>query len=397
MTHPALILALAALAAVAPGPALAQQMEINGKRLSMSAQEQKTLGNVRATLQGRNRVVQDNALVAARRIIRSPDARHVLALYELEIGNQRGDDAIRIPALDLLIASDLTAPLNLASYLSVRGRIAFKAGDYAMADRLWTRLLEMRPGDPDVMANLAQVRVALNDPKGAIELIDRVIASQTATNRPISENLLRQRLSIANQAKLPQPAFTAALSLVRAYPSSSNWRDALVVYRQVVQPQGGLEIDLLRLMRTVGALTRDTEYLRLAQLLTHGGMAAEAKAVLTEGLALGILDSTNANTGQIIAETNRAVQRGLAGTSPLAAPDALLGSGKAAAAIPLYRAAIGKPGVDAGEANLHLAMALAATGQRAEAKAVFTALAAQGGGYAELAAFWLVWLEQQAG
>ncbi|MCW3847883.1 tetratricopeptide repeat protein [Sphingomonas sp. LB-2] len=351
-----------------PAQAQSQSIEINGKRLSLSSEEAKALGAVSNTIPGRNRPLQDNALARARSIVKSPDARHVLALYELEIGTQRGDNAMRIPALDVLIASDLTSAQSLASYLSVRGGIAFDAHDFATANTLWTRLLAMKPDDPDALANLAQVRIAQNDPAGAIDLIERAIAKLTAAHRPVSEALYRQRLSIANQAKLARPAFAAALDLVRAYPNPRNWRDALVVYRQIAQPQGGLEIDLLQLMRAVGALTQPAEYQRLAQLLTHAGRAAEARKVLDEGEARDVIPALDLLTRQIRAEIDREIATG--------------------------RGQSARPDADPAATSLHRAMALAAAGNRDEAQSAFRALAAQPGGYGELAGFWLAWLEQ---
>ena len=73
--------------------------------------------------------------------------------------------------------------------------------------------------------------------------------------------------------------------------------------------------------------------------------------------------------------------------------DAYFGYGDYAKAISLYRAALQKGGIDANVVNTHLAMALALSGQKAEAEA---ALKAVTGPRAELANFMLVWLGQQA-
>lgn len=373
-------------------PARAQSLELNGRRLNMTSGEQKALGDVRGVMPNRNRAVQDKALEAARRVVQSPDARHVLAVYRLEIANQRGDNAMRIESLDLLIASDLTSADSLASYLGVRGGIAFQAGDIATAKTHWTRLAAMKPDDPQLLANLAQVRIAENDPAGAIDLIQRAVARQTATGKPVPEGLYRQWLSVANQAKLAPPGFAAAIALVRAWPSAQNWRDALVVYRQLSQPQGGMEIDLLRLMRAVGALTRPAEYQRLAQLLNAGGMAAEARKVIDEGEARDVIPALDLLTRQIGTEIDREMpkERSRADQGEAGA-DSLAGMGRYDAAIALYRAA---PGA---EAQLHLGMALVLAGRKGEAEAVFRALAARPGGHGELASFWLAWLEQAKG
>lgn len=403
-TYPLSLLA-ALFAGGTSAPALAQArpsgtLEVNGRSLSVTAREMKALADVRKVLQDRNRAMQDKALAAAEQVAHGPDARHVLAAYRLEIANRRGDDAMRAQALDILIASDLTAPESLATYLSVRGGIAFQQGDIPRAKMLWARLAAIKPADPTLLANQAQVHLAENDAAGAIDLIRRAIAGQSAAGKLVPEGLYRQWLSIANQTKQAPAGFTAALALVRAYPSAQNWRDALVVHRQLTQPRGALEIDLLRLMRTTGALARPAEYQRLAQLLNQTGLAAEARKVIDEGLNRHILDPQDILTRQIGAEIDRTIpqerariDRAGAGVPARARADSLLGMARYDPAIALYRAATGTPSIDAGEANLRLGMALVFAGQRVKAETVFHVLSAQPGGYGELANFWLVWLK----
>ncbi|MES2444929.1 MAG: hypothetical protein V4574_19060 [Pseudomonadota bacterium] len=351
-----------------PAAAQAQargSMELGGRALVMTPAETKALADVRGAIAGRNRAAQDGALAAAHRAAQGPDARHVLALYELEIARQRNDDAMRAQALDVLIASSLTDAATLASYLGVRGGIAFTRGDLATAGTLWGRLLEMKPGDAGVLSNLAQVRVAQNDAAGAADLLGRAVAAHTAAGQPVSEALYRQWMGVALQARQVQPGIAAAHALVRAYPGAGNWRDALNVYRQLAAPKDVLEIDLLRLMRATGSLSTGNEYQRMAQLLGLAGLGIEAKAVLDEGQMRSLLDPFDATTHKVIAEIDRvaAQERSRPAPAPTAVP-------------------------------VRQAMALAFAGRSAEAEALFRSAAAAPG-YADIALFWLDWLAQQ--
>lgn len=385
-------------------------MELEGQALALSPRETDALSALGVAVRGGIRGRQDAALATARNAVGSRDGRHVLALYQLELGGLRNDNSLRAPALDELIASELTRPAKLAGYLAARGSIAFQLRDFETASRHWTRLLEMSPNDPDVLANLAQVRQAQNDPQGAADLLARAIAARTAAGGPISEIWYRQRMSLANQAALLRPAIAAGRALVGAYPSPRNWREALVVYRQLAAPRDGLEIDLLRLMRFIGALSRGAEYQRMAQLLNRAAAAVEAKAVLDEGVARGLLIARESPTREIIAEVDRtiprdrvrveAMQRQRPAANMLALANALAGSGRHAEAIPLYRAALDGADADAAEVNVRLGMVLLLAGQRPQAEAAFRLAAedeaalAQPGRYADLAQFWLAWLAQ---
>lgn len=342
-------------------------MEIGGSKLAVSPQEMRALSALGNLARGAQSARQDRALADARRVANSRDARFALALYELEIGNRRGDDVMRAGALDVLIASPLTRPERLAGHLAVRGQIAYRAGDFDVAGRLWGRLVELTPTDPDALANLAQVRLAQKDAPGAMDMLTRAIAARSALGQPVAEGWYRQRLSIAQQGQLVAPGVDAARALVAAYPTRENWRIALVVYRQLVGAEGALEIDLFRLTRQVGVLTQAAEYQRMVQLLKEAGEPREAKSVLAEGTQRGLLDAATSPTREIIAEVERAIGRpGVVRPEPPSAAGAAVRSG----------------------------MMRLNAGQRSEAEAAFRAAADDpaGGRYADLGFFWLTWL-----
>jgi tetratricopeptide (TPR) repeat protein len=416
-------IALAAVLAVGNGtvvsPAHAQRgidptrgidavMMLGGSKLYLSRKEMVALGDLKNTLGPGSLHLRDRALAEARRVAKGRDARYVLALYQLEIGRQRKESVLRAEALDILIASELTSRDKLAGYLSERGGMAYQLRDFKTARTLWTRLLEMKPNDPDTLGNLAQSYQAENNPSRAADLLERAAAAREAAGGVPTEVLYRQRLSIANQGKLVKPAIAAAHSLVRTYPNARNWRDALLVYRQLVAPTGAFEIDLLRLMRATATLARADEYQRMAQLLKRAGLSVEAKAVLGEGLARGLVNAGESPTREIIAEVERAMSKqGMATAASTAAArgkeDSLLAIGRHAEAALLYRNALAAPGANVAQVNTRLGMALLLAGRRAEAEAAFRAAAndpagsAQPARYADLAQFWLAWLSPPTG
>ena len=356
---------LAGAAATGPAAAQAQQsLNLNGRTFALSGEELARLTDLRLVVHGDNRAAQDQALAAARAVVHSPDGRYVLALYEDEIGRQRHDDAMRAPALDVLIADQQTRADRLPAYLGVRGDIAFRAHDYATAAATWGRLAELRPHDPQALVNLAQVREAQGDHAGAVALIHRALAEPGHGD----EIWYRQWLSIAYNARLLDEGVAAARALVGAYPSAENWRLALVLYRQLAAPQGSAEIDLYRLMRVAGVIAHADEYQRFTQLLLHSGAPDEARAVLNEGVSRGIVNEIHAPIPDIRREIDSALQRPAA-----------------AAAAP-----------DAAPAGYRPAVALALAGRRPEAEAAFRTVAGGAAGgprwYPDLAAFWLLWL-----
>jgi hypothetical protein len=362
----------------APGGAqnVQSRLEMDGRTFALSADELVRLTELGNTTRSINPVAQDRALAEARRVAASADARYLLAVYQLEIGRQRRDDALVAPALDVLIADPQAPRDRLASWIGTRGNIAYRSGDLERASALWTRLVALQPGDPQAMMNLAQVRAAQNDAPAAIDLIRSALAAHRGG--PAPEVWYRQWLSIAFNAHMLDQGKAGALALVAAYPTPANWRDALVAYRQLAAPQDDAEIDLLQLMRTAGALLRPAEYLRLAQLLLHAGLPAEARAVLDEGVSRRVVNRSEAPAPAIGAEIDRAIARPNRGSA----------------------AAPGRPNRAAASGQQRFAAAVAAyrEGRRREAEAGFRELAASAEGqgasrwYPDLAAFWLAWI-----
>jgi len=408
----ALVTGGAGAAALAQIGAPESRLELGGWSFALSPPEMARLGDLRIAIRA-SRALQDRALAAARAVANSADARYVLAIYQFEIGQQRRDDALRAEALDVLIANRATPAERLVGYLGLRGDIAFRSGDHPAASAAWTRLAEMRPNDPQSLVNLAQVRAAQNDAAGAVDLIRRGIAARGSGSEPAPEGWYRQWLSIAYNDGLVEQSATAARARVDAHPRPANWRFALVAYRQLAAPGQAAEIDLLRLMRAVGALARAAEYQRLAQLLLHAGLVTEARAVLEDGLSRGVVNRAESPTPEIIAEMDRAVSRQSVRrsaprreTAPASsattsdAADILLGEGRFAEAAASYRAALPRRGVDSAVVNVRLGVALVLAGRRSEAETVFRAVAEAATDdstqrfYPHLARFWLSWLAQ---
>lgn len=346
-------------------------MELGGRRLAVSTDEMRALSDLGRLLRSDQQGAQGRALATARRVANSRDARYALALYELEIGGRRGDDAMRAQALDVLIASGLSPKDRLPSLLANRGQIAFRAGDFDSAEALWVRLADLTPSDSDILVNLAQVKLARKDARSANDLLARAIAMREAVQPKAPEIWYQQRLSVAQQGRLVSPGIGAARALVSAFPSPSNWRAALVVYRDLAAPSGPAELDLLRLMRYAAAFRQAAEYLRLAQLARLDGEPNEAKTVLNEGLARGLLDAQTSPTREIMAEVDRSIAK-LQGGS-VTSKDTLSSAG----------------------ARVRQGVGRLQSGRRAEAEAEFHAAANNPADarYADLAFFWLTFLK----
>jgi len=405
-------------------PASAQTAAAAGapaaRALTLSREERAALQALQAAAAGADRAAQDAALAAARAAARSADARFALAYYQLQIGQARQDLQMTGQAVDAMVSSGLARPSELPALVAHQASRAYFSGEYERADRLLARVIELDPGNADVIADHAQVKAQLAGAllmagrraeaqagfRQAVSMLQRAIGLRRAANRPAPESWHHRALAIAVQAGMGPESVALGRELVAAYPSPLNWRDALLVYRQATQADPALGLDIWRLLRAAQALSGERDYVDFAEALSQAGLPGETKAVLDEGTSRGMLDPAEPRVRQLVTANNRRVaadRAGLAraraqalaaatGATARAAADAHFGHGQYGEAAELYAAALQKGGEDADLVNTRLGAALALAGRRPEAEAALRAVA---GARAGLAAFWLAWLARR--
>jgi len=130
----------------------------------------------------------------------------------------------------------------------------------------------------------------------------------------------------------------------------------------------------------------------------------EAQAVIDQGIAAKVVDPTNPMFRDTVvglkskpkataADLEAAAKSAVNGMALLRIGDRYYGMGNYAKAVELYRQSMGKAGVDANVANLHIGMALARSGDKAGASAALNAVT---GPRAEIAKYWLLYLQTHA-
>ena len=424
-----LIFGAAPLSAQPPAPSA----QPAARPLTLTREEQNAITALQLAAAGPDRAAQDNALAAARTAARGADARYAIAHFQLEIGRARGDAAMQTQAVDALVDSGLATSDELPSLLSNQLSRAYSVGDMARTERLMARIVEVAPNNVEALADFAQFKSRVRSPVTAaadramsVSLFQRALAANAAMGRPSSESLHRRALAVAFDSTqringapplAPQVApqvISFGQKLVAAYPSATNWRDALLDYREVAPVDPALALDIRRMMRAAGALGGERDYFEFAALLGATGlpgmanvpvaadMPGEAKAVLDEGVTRGILDTGKPAIAAAIASLARRATTARAGLPALrtrsaagtgvqarAAGDASFAFGQYPEAAVFYQAALHRGGEDPNLINTRLGATLALAGQAAEAEAVLRAVT---GPRADLAGFWLVWL-----
>ena len=399
-------LALGGAMAVAPSTAAAQEeSEAPARKFKFSKEGQPALAAVQKALNAGDEAGYQTALAAAKAAVQNTDDRYVLAQLQLSHAIKANDDALKLAAIDAMIQSGGATAAELPALYQNLGGIHYNAGKYDLAAAAFKKLVELQPGNKDAANNLAAA-LAQSNPAEAAAVLQQQIAAAKAANQPVSEELYKQALGLAYDAQSPN-SIELSRELVAAYPSAENWRNALTIYREMKNPAGDANLDVLRLMRVTKALQGERNYFELADALNDGGLPGETKAVLDEGAAARQVNLSEAGfkelhalaSGRITEDKaslpglEKSAMAAATGKAALTTGDAYYGYGDYAKAAALYRAALQKGSIDANLANTRLGMALALAGQKAEAEAAFKAVT---GPRADIAGYWLVWLGQAA-
>jgi tetratricopeptide (TPR) repeat protein len=345
-------------------------------------------------------------LAAAKAKAKSKDDQYVIAQLELKSAINAKNEAAMGQALQAVINSGfLPAADTLPLYLNI-GKLNYNAKSYDAASAALEQVLKLDPNNLESTVMLAESRNAQGRAPDAVGLIQKAIAIKTASGQKAEENWYKRAVSVAYNAKLPA-APELARQWTAAYPSALSWRDTIRIFQATNQLDDARLLDTMRLADATGALAGETDYFRYANTLVSKGFAGEAKSVLDRGFAAKSISQSRATFSQLYtlasnkAQGDRAsVDAGVKGA--LAAPtarqsmvtgEALYGYGDYQKAAELFRAALGKQGVDKDLANLRLGMALARGGDKAGATA---ALNAAGGAQVGVAKLWLTYLETKA-
>jgi len=382
-------------------------IKMGERSLTITAGARQAISELQTAVNARDAATFPAKLAAAQAAAQTPDEKYLVARLNLDYARAASDKAGMNAAYEAMLQSGAAPASEQVVLYGQIGEAAFNAGDFDKAGNAFEQLSKLQPDNADVVSNLAIIRGRQGRTSEAAQLSARAAEMKLASGQQIPEDYYKRIIDQAYKAKDVALANKTLYSWLTAYPTPKNWADALQTHRALVPLDDAAELDRFRLMRVAGAIKSGTDYTNLAAYLLQKGLPGEAKAVLDDGAAKGALARGNAEYTRLLAQ---ATQRANADRPTLAASeskasaaangriaantgDAYMGYGDYAKAIAMYRLALQKGGVDASLVNTRLGMAMALSGDKAGAK---TALTAVTGPRAELARYWLLWLDKRA-
>lgn len=387
-------------------PAKAEKEAAAQRKINISRGAQKAVVELQTAVSANDTANIPAKLQAARAVAKTDEDSYYISILELRAGIAAKDNNMIASALEALVASNQTPAADLQSNYVNLGKVysSLKQPDKAAA--ALERAVQLNPSDTEALVMLGELQNSRGQTAAGITMIRQAIAAKRAAGQPVDEQWYKRVLTLAYNAKMPV-ATDIAREWVQAFPSEANWRDAISIYRNLSKPEEVVLLDLFRLSRATGALNGDVDYSSYVYVVADQRNAREGKQLLDEAAAAGKIDlskpvfvelqkglKTRPMPGEdILAESAKAQLAGTDGAALALTANRYYGIGNYAKAAELFRAALGKPGVDQNQVNLQLGIALAAAGDKAGAKAAFDAV---GGNRTEVAKYWLAYLATKA-
>jgi tetratricopeptide (TPR) repeat protein len=373
------------------------------KALRPSKGAQKALVELQKVIQANNAAAYPTALAAAKAVATTNEDRYLIAQMQLKKALADKDDAAMAAAINDIAATGVLDVPTTVSLLIGAGTALYTAKQYDHAAASFERAASLAPSNRDAAMNLAKARLAQGRKAEAAPLLQKVIAADLATGRKPEEAIYRRAFAMAYEARLPV-SVDIARQWVVSYPSPTSWRNALAVYLNLNNPETEQLLNLMRLMRTAGALENAVDVSLYANAAFNQGNYSEAQAVIDEGLAKQTVKANDRLIKEVVAalsgkpkatlaDLETATKDAKTAAAFVRIGDRYFGLGNYAKAIELYRMAEGKAGADANLINMHLGMALARSGDKAGALEAFKKVT---GPAQPIAQFWTIYVNQAA-
>jgi len=342
-------------------------------------------------------------VAAAQAVATSKEDKYLIGQMQLKAALAAKDNAAMAAAIDVIAGSGYLDAAKSAQLYSSLGGSLYNSKQFTQAAVAFEKASQLDPSNADFQINLGESRFAVGQKAEAVKAMQRAIQLRTAAGQKPEEALYKRTVTIAYGAELPVAA-ELGRQWVAAYPSADSWHNSIAIYRNLVKPDVEGTLDLLRLMQASGSLSSAADYNLFATAAADQSNFNEAQAVIDQGIAAKVVDPTNPMFRDTVvglkskpkataADLEVAAKSAVNGMALLRIGDRYYGMGNYAKAVELYRKSMGKPGVDANIANLHIGMALARSGDKAGASAALNAVT---GPRAEIAKYWLLYLQTHA-
>ncbi|NUZ04943.1 hypothetical protein HQN59_04125 [Schlegelella sp. ID0723] len=333
---------------------------------------------------------------------RTPNERALIERMRIAAALGAGEIDVAARAYDAL-AADGTRPGGAEAARTLEAIAAgyYRAGQYARAAQWAERGAREGAASPALRALQIRSLFQAGDVAAAQRELTRDVTAVERSGGTPADDTLRLLLAMA-QKQGDAAAFDAALEKILAHhPTPADWATRLDRLQRRPGFAGRLTLDRLRLLQATGGLKRADDVVEMAQLALQADAGAEARRVVEQGYATGVLGNgpdaaRHERLRALVARASGDAARTRAADADsrvAAALDRAYAGDAKAAAVAIRDALAGGGLKRPDDARLHLAIAQWLAGDRAGAIATFRAVGGSDG-TADLARLWTLHLRR---
>ena len=341
-------------------------------------------------------------VAAAQAVAKTADDKYAIGQLALKAAIAQKDNAGETAAIDMIANSGFVDAATSSKLYASLGTTLYNAKQFPQATAAFQRAVTIDPNNVQVYSLLGEAKFAQGQKAEAAADFQHAVQIALASGQKPDEALLKRGVTVAYDAKSPL-AVQLGREWAAAYPSPDSWRNSIAIYRNMNHPDVEGTLDLLRLMQATGSLNSG-DYALFAEAAAEQGNFNEAQAVIDAGLAAHTINASDPQFRDVIsglkgkpkataADLEAAAKMSPSATNLLRIGDRYYGMGNYSQAATVYRQVLSKPDADKDVANLHLGMALARAGDEAGATAALNAVS---GPRAQIAEYWLAYVQQHA-
>ena len=231
---------------------------------------------------------------------KTPYELHILARLRVALAASTGDADLAAQQYELASQGTWLKEADKVTSLQAVVSLYYNAKNYAKAIEWIDRYLQAGGTEP-MMGNLrAQSYYLKGDYAAAAKALELETGKVTAAGKVPTEVQLKLLADARRRVKDEAGSTQTLETLVRYYPSKSNW--GTLIQRLWAKPSLAvrLQLDVFRLQQAVAGLSEASEFTEMAELALQSGSAAEALKVMEQGYAAGLL-----GTGDAVATQQR--------------------------------------------------------------------------------------------
>ncbi|KPP96677.1 tetratricopeptide repeat protein [Erythrobacter sp. HL-111] len=320
-------------------------------------------------------------------LAQSNDEKFYTGNVAFNAGAKLKDERLQLTGMEMMLEGGRVPPdqlgrFNFIAYQLANGMEQYeKARGYLQA-AIDNNFTTETIGRPDLQIAMAENYFSAGDVRQGLNYLASAISDRQSAGEEVPEQWYRRGITVAYENEVVPDLYDITIDWIGDYPSTTNWRDAINLTRNLNTFEGGEILDLLRLSRRVDAMDDASDYEYYVESADARRLPKEVRDVIEEGYASGVVSQDNLFLSEALdlakgridsdredlpALESDAMADGAALRVVSGAADAFLSYDDFVKAETFYEKALGMPGVEQNEARLRLAIAKIELGKYDEA------------------------------